>query len=117
MAALNQRRKTVTVRVGGVPVGSAHPLVVQSMTNTLTTDVAATVGQIRQLQEAGADIVRVSCPDEQSSAALAATVLATAKPGDLVVCLGAGSITNWAYALPGELEKLAAAAGRGGAQQ
>jgi UDP-N-acetylmuramate--alanine ligase len=49
--------------------------------------------------------------------ALAATVLATAKPGDLVVCLGAGSITNWAYALPGEIEKLAGAAGPGGASQ
>ena len=56
--------------VGDVPVGGGAPITVQSMTNTLTSDVAATVGQIRQLEEAGADIVRVSCPDEASTAAL-----------------------------------------------
>ena len=56
--------------VGDVPVGGGAPITVQSMTNTLTSDVAATVAQIRQLEEAGADIVRVSCPDEASSAAL-----------------------------------------------
>ena len=47
--------------VGKVPVGGDAPISVQSMTNTPTPDVAATVGQIRQLEEAGADIVRVSC--------------------------------------------------------
>jgi len=56
--------------VGDVPVGGGAPITVQSMTNTLTSDVAATVGQIRQLEEAGADIVRVSCPDEASTVAL-----------------------------------------------
>ena len=56
--------------VGDVPVGGGAPITVQSMTNTLTSDVAATVGQIRQLEEAGADIVRVSCPDEASTSAL-----------------------------------------------
>jgi len=56
--------------VGDVPVGGGAPITVQSMTNTLTSDVAATVAQIRQLEEAGADIVRVSCPDEASTAAL-----------------------------------------------
>ena len=50
--------------VGKVPVGGDAPISVQSMTNTPTPDVAATVGQIQQLEEAGADIVRVSCPDE-----------------------------------------------------
>jgi (E)-4-hydroxy-3-methylbut-2-enyl-diphosphate synthase len=53
-----------------VAVGGDAPITVQSMTNTLTSDVAATVAQIRELEIAGADIVRVSCPDEDSTAAL-----------------------------------------------
>ncbi len=65
-----QRRKCRQIHVGGVPVGGDAPITVQSMTNTLTHDVAATVEQIRGLEEAGADIVRVSCPDEASTAAL-----------------------------------------------
>lgn len=56
--------------VGSVPVGGDAPITVQSMTNTLTKDAAATIAQIRALEVAGADIVRVSCPDEESSAAL-----------------------------------------------
>ena len=56
--------------MGKVPIGGGAPIAVQSMTNTLTTDVTATVDQIHQLEEAGADIVRVSCPDESSSKAL-----------------------------------------------
>ena len=64
------RRQSRQIHVGPVPVGGGAPITVQSMTNTLTTDVAATVAQIRQLEIAGADIVRVSCPDEESSAAL-----------------------------------------------
>jgi (E)-4-hydroxy-3-methylbut-2-enyl-diphosphate synthase len=64
------RRKSRQVRVGSVLVGGDAPIAVQSMTNTLTHDVAATVAQIRGLEEAGADIVRVSCPDEESSLAL-----------------------------------------------
>lgn len=55
--------------VGAVPVGGGAPISVQSMTNTPTADAAATLEQIRQLEEAGADIVRVSCPDEDSTAA------------------------------------------------
>ncbi len=55
--------------VGSVPVGGDAPISVQSMTNTPTADAAATIDQIRQLEEAGADIVRVSCPDEDSTAA------------------------------------------------
>lgn len=56
--------------VGSVPVGGNSPITVQSMTNTLTKDAGATIAQIRALEVAGADIVRVSCPDEESSAAL-----------------------------------------------
>lgn len=55
--------------VGNVAVGGDAPISVQSMTNTPTSDANATIGQIRQLEEAGADIVRVSCPDEESTAA------------------------------------------------
>jgi (E)-4-hydroxy-3-methylbut-2-enyl-diphosphate synthase len=64
------RRKSRQVMVGDVPVGGDAPITVQSMTNTLTTDVKATVEQIHAMEEAGADIVRVSCPDEESSRAL-----------------------------------------------
>jgi (E)-4-hydroxy-3-methylbut-2-enyl-diphosphate synthase len=64
------RRKSRQIMVGKVPVGGDAPITVQSMTNALTTDVAATVKQIHDLEEAGADIVRVSCPDEESTAAL-----------------------------------------------
>ena len=56
--------------VGDVPVGGDAPIAVQSMTNTPTSDAAATIAQIKQLEEAGADIVRVSCPDAASTAAL-----------------------------------------------
>ena len=64
------RRTSRKIHVGGVAVGGDAPVTVQSMTTTLTTDVAATVGQIHQLEEAGVDIVRVSCPDQESTAAL-----------------------------------------------
>jgi (E)-4-hydroxy-3-methylbut-2-enyl-diphosphate synthase len=64
------RRPSRRVYVGAVPVGDGAPITVQSMTNTLTSDVAATVAQIHALEEAGADIVRVSCPDQASTAAL-----------------------------------------------
>lgn len=61
------RRKTRKVFVGNVPVGGDSPISVQSMTNTTTEDVAGTVDQIKQLHEAGADIVRVSVPDQASA--------------------------------------------------
>ena len=64
------RRASRQIFVGKVPVGGDAPISVQSMTNTLTTDVAATIGQIRDLEIAGADIVRVSCPDQESANAL-----------------------------------------------
>ena len=56
--------------VGSVPVGGDAPISVQTMTNTLTTDVGGTMAQITAAAEAGADIVRVSCPDEDSTRAL-----------------------------------------------
>ena len=65
-----ERRACRQIHVGSVPVGGGAPITVQSMTNTPTTDVAATIAQIRALEIAGADIVRVSCPDAESSAAL-----------------------------------------------
>ena len=65
-----KRRKTKKIKVGEVEVGGDAPISVQSMTNTLTTDVEATIKQINELDEAGADIVRVSCPDQDSSLAL-----------------------------------------------
>ena len=64
------RRKTKVINVGSVKVGGNNPISVQSMTNTLTTDVKSTVKQIKEIQEEGADLVRVSCPDEDSSKAL-----------------------------------------------
>ena len=66
------RRECRQIRVGDVRVGGDAPIAVQSMTNTLTHDVEATVAQVRELEEAGADIVRVSCPDPESSAAMRA---------------------------------------------
>jgi len=65
-----ERRKTKKIKVGRVEIGGDAPISVQSMTNTLTTDVDATIKQINELTEAGADIVRVSCPDQDSSLAL-----------------------------------------------
>jgi len=69
-----ERRRSRQIRVGPVLVGGDAPITVQSMTNTPTADVAATVAQIRRMEEAGVDIVRVSCPDEESSAALTGIV-------------------------------------------
>jgi (E)-4-hydroxy-3-methylbut-2-enyl-diphosphate synthase len=64
------RRRTTTVRVGGVAVGSAHPIVVQSMTNTDTADVAATVAQVAALARAGSELVRVTVNNEDAAAAV-----------------------------------------------
>jgi (E)-4-hydroxy-3-methylbut-2-enyl-diphosphate synthase len=65
-----QRRACRKIHVGKVPVGGDAPITVQSMTNTVTSDVKATVEQIQALERAGADIVRVSCPDQESALAL-----------------------------------------------
>ncbi|MFZ4762655.1 MAG: flavodoxin-dependent (E)-4-hydroxy-3-methylbut-2-enyl-diphosphate synthase [Alphaproteobacteria bacterium] len=74
------RRRSRQIYVGQVPVGGDAPIAVQSMTNTPTTDVAATIAQIQQMEEVGVDIVRVSCPDEASSAALKQIVPAVKVP-------------------------------------
>lgn len=75
-----ERRKSRAVRVGDVMVGGDAPITVQSMTNTPTDDIDATSAQIAALEEAGADIVRVSCPDKASTAAFGALVEAAKVP-------------------------------------
>lgn len=75
-----QRRRSRQIRVGSVPVGGDAPISVQSMTNTPTSDARATIEQVQRLAEAGADIVRVSCPDEASTAALREIVRAAPVP-------------------------------------
>ena len=64
------RRKTKVINVGNVKVGGDHPISVQSMTNTLTTNIKATINQINEIKNEGADLVRVSCPDENSAKSL-----------------------------------------------
>ncbi len=65
-----KRRKTKEIKVGNIKIGGENPISVQSMTNTLTTNVKDTIKQINEIQNEGADIVRVSCPDESSTSAL-----------------------------------------------
>lgn len=74
------RRKSRQIRVGSVLVGGDAPISVQTMTNTLTADAAATIKQIQEVEAAGCDIVRVSCPDEESTAALPQIVKAAKIP-------------------------------------
>src|SRR5882757_10229546 len=74
------RRKSRKIMVGSVPVGGDAPITVQTMTNTPTEDAAATIDQIRRCEEAGADIIRVSCPTSESTAALREIVRAAAVP-------------------------------------
>ncbi len=75
-----ERRKSREIHVGSVPVGGDSPISVQSMTNTLTHDIDATVAQINACADAGADIMRVSCPDQASTAALGEIVNQSAVP-------------------------------------
>ncbi len=82
------RRETVTTRIGGVPVGSAHPVVVQSMTNTDTADVAATVTQIRALADAGSELVRITVNNEPAAAAVPEIVARVADSGPPVPIIG-----------------------------
>ena len=65
-----KRKKTRVINVGKIKVGGDSPISVQSMTNTLTTDIKKTINQIQALEDAGADIVRVSCPYQDSTLAL-----------------------------------------------
>src|SRR3954469_24406711 len=82
------RRHTVTTRVGSIPVGSAHPIVVQSMTNTDTADVAGTVAQVTALANAGSQLVRVTVNNEESAAAVPEIVRRLADQGCEVPIIG-----------------------------
>ena len=64
------RKKTKEINVGNLKIGGGNPISVQSMTNTLTKDVKSTIKQIKEIENAGADLVRVSCPDKESTEAL-----------------------------------------------
>jgi len=75
-----ERRKSRQIMVGNTPVGGDAPITVQTMTNTLTSNAVATIDQIRRCEDAGADIIRVSCPDVESTAALAKIVKAARVP-------------------------------------
>jgi (E)-4-hydroxy-3-methylbut-2-enyl-diphosphate synthase len=75
-----ERRASRKIRVGSVEVGGDAPITVQSMTNTLTSDANATIAQIRALEAVGCDIVRVSCPDEESTAAFKTIAAAVEVP-------------------------------------
>ncbi len=75
-----ERRKSRKIMVGDVPVGGDAPITVQTMTNTLTSDPKATIDQIRRCEEAGVDIIRVSCPDVESTTALKQIVRASRVP-------------------------------------
>lgn len=75
-----ERRQSRQIMVGDVPVGGDAPITVQTMTNTPTSDAKATIDQIRRCEEAGVDIIRVSCPDVESTAALKQIVRASRVP-------------------------------------
>ncbi|MBT8373026.1 MAG: flavodoxin-dependent (E)-4-hydroxy-3-methylbut-2-enyl-diphosphate synthase [Deltaproteobacteria bacterium] len=72
MPLVVSRKKTRRIKVGKIPVGGMAPITVQSMTNTPTSDVKATVAQIERLQNAGCEIIRVAVPDDQAATAISA---------------------------------------------
>ncbi|WP_294351958.1 flavodoxin-dependent (E)-4-hydroxy-3-methylbut-2-enyl-diphosphate synthase, partial [uncultured Sphingomonas sp.] len=74
------RRESRQIMVGNVPVGGGAPVTVQTMTNTPTSDAAATIDQIRRCEDVGVDLIRVSCPDTDSTAALPEIVRAANVP-------------------------------------
>jgi (E)-4-hydroxy-3-methylbut-2-enyl-diphosphate synthase len=74
------RRQSRQIMVGNVPIGGNAPIAVQTMTNTLTSDAKATIDQIRRCEDAGVDLIRVSCPDVESTAALKQIVRASRVP-------------------------------------
>jgi (E)-4-hydroxy-3-methylbut-2-enyl-diphosphate synthase len=82
------RRQTVTAVVGGVPVGAGHPIVVQSMTNTDTADVASTVAQVAALARAGSELVRVTVNNEEAAAAVPEIVESLDRIGVTVPIIG-----------------------------
>ena len=75
-----KRKKTRVINVGKLKIGGDNPITVQSMTNTLTTDIKGTIKQIEDLVNEGADLVRVSCPDKDSTNALKEIVKNTTVP-------------------------------------
>ena len=75
-----KRKTTRVIKVGNLKIGGNNPISVQSMTNTLTTNVKATINQINKLKEEGADLVRVSCPDKESTHALKKIIQSTNIP-------------------------------------
>src|ERR1700751_3544438 len=75
-----ERRTSRQIMIGSVPVGGDAPITVQTMTNTPTEDARATIDQIRRCEEAGADIIRVSCPTADATAALKEIVRAASVP-------------------------------------
>ena len=86
--AITERRQTVTVKVGGVPVGSCHPIVVQSMTNTDTADAAGTAAQVIALADAGSQLVRVTVNNDEAAAAVPEIVSRVADSGNEVPIIG-----------------------------
>jgi (E)-4-hydroxy-3-methylbut-2-enyl-diphosphate synthase len=86
--AIGNRRKTVTVKVGGVPVGSAHPIVVQSMTNTDTADPAATARQVVDLANAGSQLVRITVNNDEAAAAVPEIASRISDMGESVPLIG-----------------------------
>src|SRR5450432_4561974 len=86
--AVKPRRKAVVVDVGGVKVGGNHPIVVQSMTNTDTVDVAGTVNQVMALARSGSELVRVTVNTEQAAAAVPKIVDTLEKFGVRVPIIG-----------------------------
>ena len=75
-----KRKKTKEIKVGNLKIGGGNPISVQSMTNTLTKNAKATINQINEIAEAGADLVRVSCPDEDSTKVLKEIVKSVSIP-------------------------------------
>ena len=86
-----KRKKTKEINVGNVKVGGNNPITVQSMTNTLTTDIKSTINQINEIHNEGADIVRVSCPDESSTRALKEIVKHVDVPIVVLIVFGGSS--------------------------
>ncbi|HEX6893620.1 MAG TPA: flavodoxin-dependent (E)-4-hydroxy-3-methylbut-2-enyl-diphosphate synthase, partial [Bryobacteraceae bacterium] len=86
--AVRARRKAVVVDVGGVKVGGNHPIVVQSMTNTDTVDVAGTVNQVMALAQAGSELVRVTVNTEHAAAAVPKIVDTLRQFGSRVPIIG-----------------------------
>ena len=88
MSPFLPRRRTVTANVGGVLVGSAHPIVVQSMTNTDTADAASTAAQVAELATAGSQIVRITVNNDEAAAAVPEIVQRLADQGVTVPIVG-----------------------------